>query len=174
MGTTYYRGQQLGRNDLNIFLVNAANTPVNAAEISYALYDFTTGQEVLVGPQERIPANPSVGEYFASIIVPLDANLGDYRIRWKFRELVGAQLQQVVQEFSVMDKVGLSSASASMITGGALNPTIGELNMMASLRILLRDNCVGAEEQIELDVDGEKLVVSFSDLWEAIHGGSAT
>jgi hypothetical protein len=139
VGTTFYRGQQLGRNDLNIFLVNANNTPVNAAEISYALYDFTTGQEVLVGVPQRDPANPSVGEYFASIIVPLDANLGDYRIRWTFRELIGGSIQKVVQEFSVMDKPGLSTVSASMITGGAINATTSELDLMGRLRILLRD-----------------------------------
>jgi len=140
MGTTYYRGQQLGRNDLNIFLVNAANVPVNAAEISYALYDFTTGQEVLLGVPLRTPANPSVGEYFASIIIPLDANMGDYRVRWTFREIVGGQIQQVVQEFSVIDKAGLSSASASMITGSAIGATNIEYDLMARLRILMRDN----------------------------------
>jgi len=140
MGTTFYRGQQLGRNDLNIFLVNAANSPVNAAEISYALYDFTTGSEALVGVPQRTPANPSLGEYFASIIVPLDANLGDYRIRWTFREIVGGQVQQVVQEFSVIDKAGLSTPSASMITGDAANATFIELDLMARLRILMRDN----------------------------------
>jgi len=140
MGTTFYRGQQLGRNDLNIYLVNASNVPVDAAEISFALYDFTTGQEVLVGLPERTPANPSVGEYYASIVVPLDANLGDYRIRWTFRELVGAPVQQVVQEFSVTDKAGLSTASATMITGGAPTATTVELDLMGRLRILLRDN----------------------------------
>lgn len=140
MGVTYYRGQQLGRNDLNIFLVNAANSPINAADISYALYDFTTGAEVLLGLPLRTPANPAVGEYFASIIVPLDANLGDYRVRWTFREIVGGSIQQVVQEFSVIDKAGLSTASASMITGGALSPTNVQLDLMARLRILLRDN----------------------------------
>lgn len=140
MSVTYYRGQQLGRNDLNIFLVNAANTPVNAAEISYALYDFTTGEEVLIGLPQREPANPSVGEYYASIVVPLDANLGDYRIRWTFREIVGGSLQQVVQEFSVIDKAGLSTPSASMITGSALSATAVQLDLMARLRILLRDN----------------------------------
>jgi hypothetical protein len=140
LSVTYYRGQQLGRNDLNIFLVNAANTPVNAAEISYALYDFTTGAEVLIGVPEREPANPSVGEYYASIVVPLDANLGDYRIRWTFREVVGGSIQQVVQEFSVIDKAGLSTPSASMITGSALSASVTELNLMGRLRILLRDS----------------------------------
>ena len=140
MSVTFYRGQQLGRNDLNLFLVNAANTPVNAAEISYALYDFTTGQEVLIGVPNREPANPSVGEYYASIVVPLDANMGDYRIRWTFREIIGGSQNQVVQEFSVIDKAGLSSPSASMITGSALSATVSELDLMGRLRILLRDN----------------------------------
>lgn len=140
MGTTFYRGQQLGRNDLNIFLVNAANTPVNAAEISYALYDFTVGQEVLVGVPMRAPVNPSVGEYYASLVVPLDANLGDYRIRWTFREIIGGSVQQVVQEFTVIDKAGLSTNSASMITGSAIGATTTELDLMGRLRILLRDS----------------------------------
>ena len=88
MSVGFLRGQQLGREDLNLFLTNPSNHPVNAAEISYALYDFTTGLEVLVGPPKRTPTNPSVGEYYASIIIPLDANLGDYRIRWAMRETV--------------------------------------------------------------------------------------
>lgn len=140
MSVTFFRGQQLGRNDLNIFLETTAGRAVNAAEISYALFDFTTGQEVLVGTPQRTAANPSVGEYFASIIVPLDANLGTYRIRWTFRQIVGGTIEQVVQEFAVVDKANLSTASASMITGGALNPSISELDLMARLRILLRDN----------------------------------
>jgi len=138
MSVTFYRGQQLGRKDLNIFLVGGSGTPVNAAEISYALYDFTTGQEVLVGLPQRVPANPSVGEYYASIIIPLDANLGDYRIRWTFREIVGGSIQTVVQEFAVIDKV--AGASAGLITGGVDSASLIELDLMSRLRILLRDN----------------------------------
>lgn len=140
MSSNFFRGQQLGRNDLNIFLVNAVNTPINAAEISFALYDFTTGSEVLIGLPMLDPVNPSVGEYYASLIVPLDANIGDYRIRWTFREIVGGSVQQVVQEFSVLDRSGASSTSASMITGGAIDASASTYGLMNSLRILLRDN----------------------------------
>ena len=76
MAVSFIRGQQLGREDLNIFLTNSSGTPANAAEISYALIDFTTGQEVVIGPPRRTPANPSVGEYYASVLVPLDARVG--------------------------------------------------------------------------------------------------
>jgi hypothetical protein len=162
MSVAFYRGQQLGNNDLHIFLDNSSGHPSNAQEIYYALYDFTTGAEVLLGPPRRAPANPSVGCYYASIVVPLDANIGSYRIRWTFRETVGGPVNQVVQEFEVIDKATLSTGLY----------TDCETDMIRRLRILLRDNCIGEEDTVELDVDGEKMVVSFRDLYETIHGPS--
>lgn len=130
MPVSFYRGQQLGREDLNIFLENSNNTPTNAAEISYALLDFTTGMEVLLGSPVRVPSNPSVGEYYASVVVPLDANLGSYRVRWTFRETVSGPIQQVVQEFDVIDKATLQTMSYTDV----------ESDLIRRLRILLRDN----------------------------------
>ena len=130
MAVSFYRGQQLGSDDLNVFLENSSGHPTNAAEIHYALYDFTTGEEVLLGPPRRDPANPSVGCYYASIIVPLDANIGAYRVRWTFRERIGSAVNQVVQEFDVVDKATLDTALYSCC----------EEDMIRRLRILLRDN----------------------------------
>jgi hypothetical protein len=39
---------------------------------------------------------------------------------------------------------------------------------MDRLRLLLRDQCVGGEEEVELDVDGERMVVRMDDLWEVL------
>lgn len=133
MGVTFDRGQQLGRGDLHIFLTDVNGLPEDAAEIHYALFDFTTGREALLGVPKRKPAHPSRGEYFASLIIPLDANLGNYRIRWTFRELVGGPIQQVLQEFTVIDKTGERHEPEfhfSMI----------ERDLIRRLRILLRDN----------------------------------
>lgn len=130
MSTAFFRGQQLGSDDLNIFLTNSADTPTNAAEISYGLYDFTTGQEVLLGVPRRTPANPAVGHYYASVIIPLDANIGVYRVRWAFRETTGGQVHEVLQEFEVIDK-------ASSVTSVY---TCCEEDSIRRLRILLRDN----------------------------------
>jgi hypothetical protein len=131
MSVTFFRGQQLGRNDLSIFLDGANGSPQNAAEITYALYDFTTGAEVLLGSNLRVPQNPSVGEYFASIVIPLDANLGTYRIRWTLREYLGGPVQQVVQEFAVIDR-----AAPALVT----TFTTVEADLIRRLRILTRDN----------------------------------
>ncbi len=160
MSVAFYKGQQLGTEDLNIYLEDSSGHPTNAAEISYALYDFTTCQEVLLGVPRRAPANPSVGHYYASIIIPLDANIGSYRIRWTFRETVSGPIHEVVQEFEVIDKAtSLTSVYSSC-----------ETDMIRRLRILLRDNCLGEEEAIEVDADGEKMVITIRELYEAIHG----
>ena len=159
MSVAFYRGQQLGCEDLNIYLENASGTPTNAAEIWYSLHDVTTGQEVLLGVPRRSPVNPSVGHYYASVIIPLDANIGNYRVRWFFRETVGGPIHEVVQEFSVIDKATCPTTSY----------TDCETDMIRRLRILLRDNCVGGEVKVELDVDGERICLSLQELWEALH-----
>jgi hypothetical protein len=130
VSVAFYKGQQLGKDDLNVFLENSSGHPSNAAEIYYALYDFTTGQEVLLGVPRRTPANPAVGHYYASVIIPLDANIGSYRVRWTFRETFGGPVHQVVQEFEVIDK-------ATNLTSLY---TCAEEDLMRRLRILLRDN----------------------------------
>ncbi len=128
-GVAYFKGQQLGPSDLDIFLENTAGVPTNAAEIHYALYDVTTGQEVLLGVPKRNPANPELGKYYASLIIPLDANFGLYRIRWTFREVVGGPIHQVVQEFEVVDKlVDITSTYTDC-----------DLETIRRLRIMLRD-----------------------------------
>ncbi len=134
MSTAFYKGQALGKKDLDICLDNAAGHPTNVAEITYALYDVTTGQEAPLGIPRRSPANDSVGHYYASIIIPLDANIGCYRVRWTFRERVGGPVHQVVQEFNVIDK-----ALESGIIGGACF-SASEFDLIRRLRIMLRDN----------------------------------
>ena len=132
MSVAFFRGQQLGKHDLNLFLTSASGTPINAAEISYSIVDFTTGQEVVVGPPQLSPANPSVGEYYVSLVIPLDANLGSYRVRWTFRELVGSDIHQVVQEFEVVDKTTQLECPPPY--------TKIERDLMGRIRMLLRDN----------------------------------
>lgn len=127
------RGQELGRSDgLNIFLKTRSGSMKNAAEIYYNIYDFTTGVEVLLPPTNRAPVNPAVGEYYASFVVPRDANIGRYRIRWFFREKIGSAQVQIVQEFDVVDSL------TQVVTIPGL--TAVEFDLIRALRVLLRDN----------------------------------
>lgn len=130
---TFTRGQELGRSDgLSIFLKTRAGAMKNAAEIYYNIYDFTTNVEVILPPSNRTPSNPAVGEYYAGFIVPRDANIGHYRIRWFFKEKIGSQQVQVVQEFDVVDN------TTQVVTIPGL--TAVEFDLIRAFRIMLRDN----------------------------------
>ena len=164
MSIAFQAGQTIGRGDLDIFLTNVAGNPINAAEITYALYYVDPGPpevEVLIGGTGRIPVNPAVGEYYASLMVPPGASVGAYRIRWTFRELVSSPLQQVVQEFAVVSDTTTVAASTYSVC---------EQEMIDKLRMRLRDHCIGGEETVELDANGEMMIVRMDDLWGAIGG----
>ena len=132
MAVLFKRSQTLGRGDLDIFLTNSSGNVSNASEITYALYFVDPGPpeaDVLIGDPARIPENPSVGEYYASLRIPPTASYGTYRIRWSLKELVNSPVQTVVQEFQIIPN------NASF--GISLNKA--EKEMIDKLRLLLRD-----------------------------------
>lgn len=133
MAVVFHPTQEVGRGDLDIFLTNAQGNPTNAAEITYAIYYVDPGPpeaEVLIGSDARTPVNPAVGEYYAALMIPAAATIGNYRIRWTFREFISSPQQQVVQEFAVV-------ASSQLI----VTPfTDSEREMIDCLRVLIRDN----------------------------------
>ena len=173
MGVTYNQGQTLGRGDLHVLLTNTSGNPMNAATITFAIYwvDSNTDSEVLIGDPARQPVNPIVGEYYAAIMIPPSAAPGAYRIRWTFRERTNYPEQQVVQEFGVVGQ--------SVITGGSygvdgsltapVSPCVADL--INKFRVLTRDNCIAGEELLCVRVSpDETLLVTISDLYDAIHG----
>lgn len=133
MSVVFKRCQELTRSEgLNVFLKKKDGTPKNAAEIFYDIYDFTTGVEILLPPANRLPQNPSVGEYFAAFRIPPDANIGKYRIRWKFREYLSSKQVEILQEFAIVGDL------TQVITVPGVTPI--ELDLIRGLRIMLRDN----------------------------------
>ncbi len=161
MAIAFHPGDTIGRGDLDIFLRNGAGNPANAADIYFALYFVDPGPpetEVLIGSDHRIPVNPQVGEYYAALMVPPSAGAGTYRIKWTFKETTSSPWQQVAQEFAVV--------TASALVAPGYSPS--QQQMMWSLRVLLRDQCIAGEEVVEVDVAGEKMLVSLEDLWGAL------
>ena len=133
MSVVFFPGTEVVRGDLDIFLTDSSANPVNAATITYSLYYVDPGPPeslVLIAPADRVPVNPAVGEYYAALIVPVTAPIGDYRIVWTFRELVNSPETEVVQEFAVV-------VSGTVI---ASPYTTIEQEMIDCLRVMLRDN----------------------------------
>jgi hypothetical protein len=130
--SNFEQGQTLEQGDLDIFLTDSDGNPVNAYEISFAIYfvDPQTGTEVLIGPSSRTPVNPEVGEYYASLRIPSSAEIGCYRIRWLFRETADAEQEGVVQQFGVIGEIETTSSPYSTCVQG----------LIGKLRVMTRDN----------------------------------
>jgi hypothetical protein len=123
-------GQTLGPDDLKIAIRNTSNVLVDPFYIRYSLFDYTTGMEVLIGVPDRVPATSGTGQYYVNATLPLDSNLGDWVVRWNFKESSSAPMVQVAQEFAVVKADVIVS-----FTGSTKQDA-----MLRRLRILLRDN----------------------------------
>jgi hypothetical protein len=158
MSVAFKRSQTLTRGDLDIFLTNASGNVANASSITYAIFFVDNMVDVLIGDPARIPENPAVGEYYASLRIPATASYGTYRIKWTIKELVNSPEQTVIQEFGVV--------SETTIVGNSFSTN--ERIMVDKLRLLLRDQCIGGEEKILLDVNGEKVIITLEELYDLI------
>ena len=161
MSVVFTQGETLGRGDLDIFMSNAQGNPTNVYEITYAIYyvDPNTQQEVLIGSSARTPVNPTVGEYYASLLIPANAAPGDYRIRWLFRETATSAQEGAVQEFGVV-------TPASETTTSEYSDCVTDL--IRKMRFLTRDNCLAGETHITVDADGERIEISLAELHDII------
>ena len=130
MSVAFFTGKTLGSNDLNITIRDTIGTLIDPYSLFYAIYDNTTGVQVLIGSPATTPVHVSTGQYYAQWVVPADANIGDYLIRWNIQETSLSPVVQSVQEFNVV--------ADNVITGFTGNPYTDGL--IHSLRILLRDN----------------------------------
>lgn len=131
MSVAFHKGQVLTSNDLRIIIRDNVGTPIDPYYIRYSLFDYTTGLEVLIGPPDRIPATTGTGQFYSDATIPLDANIGDWLIRWNFRQDVLSPLIEVIQEFSVVGDLVVTS-----ISNGDEHIT----TMIRRVRVLLRDN----------------------------------
>lgn len=123
------RGSTIGPNDLNIIIRDSGGTLIDPYRLEYAIYDFTTGIEVLQGSPVNYPVKISTGHYYAQYVIPGDANIGIWRIRWTIQEISVSPVYQSVEEFNV-------------VGSGIISSFTGDANLDAliySLRIILRD-----------------------------------
>ena len=130
MSVAYKPGQTLSAADLKISISDSGGTLVDPYYIRYSLFDNTTGVEILIGAPDRIPATTGVGSYYVNATIPLDANIGDWLVRWNFRETAVSPMVQVVQEFNIVETQVVTEVTADS----------AEQLMIRRLRIILRDN----------------------------------
>src|SRR6056297_2614049 len=98
MSVAFQPGQSLNSNDLSINIRDNSGNLTDPYYIRFSIFDKTTGMEVLIGAPDRVPSTTGTGQYYANITIPLDSNIGDWIIRWNFRESVGDPLIEAVQQ----------------------------------------------------------------------------
>jgi hypothetical protein len=129
MSVAFFKGQSLTSADLKIVIRNSSGVPVDPYYIRYSLFDYTTGIDVLIGVPNRIPATTGTGQYYVDAQIPLDANIGDWIVRWNFNETPTSPLVEVAQEFNVVSQdINVTVAQST-----------NQETLLRRLRIILRD-----------------------------------
>jgi hypothetical protein len=130
MAVAFRRGATTGPSDLSITIRNPSGDLIDPYRLEYAVYDVTTGVEVLIGSPVNIPIRISLGQYYAQVVIAADGNIGNWLLRWTIQEAAADPVYQSVQDFNVVGD--------SMLVSFSGNPNINRL--VYSLRVLLRDN----------------------------------
>lgn len=167
MAVAFMRGSTTGPDDLTITVRDSSNVLIDPYILEYAVFDYTTGVEVLIGSPVNTPLQISTGLYYADVVIAGDANIGLWRIRWTIQETAVSAVYQSVQEFQV-------------VGSGVITSITGDANFDAlvhSLRIILRDNnpdrnySVDGKEEIKIKVSNEEFILSLEEFYEIIEDG---
>lgn len=130
MSVAFKKGQHLTDQDLMIAVRDSSGVLFDPSVISYSLFDYTSGVEALIGLPNRQPASTATGLFYVQGTIPLDANIGEWVVRWNMRQYADSPITQVAQRFQVVgDQVVVEVASSST-----------EKVLIGRLRTLLRDN----------------------------------
>lgn len=130
MAVAFRRGATTGASDLTIMARNVQGNLIDPYRLEYAVYDVTTGLEVLMGSPVNIPIRMSIGQYYAQVVIAADSNIGNWLVRWTIQEAPADPVYQSVEQFNVVGD--------SMLVSFSGNPQVDRL--VYSLRVLLRDN----------------------------------
>lgn len=167
MAVAFKRGSTTGPADLQISVRDTVGTLIDPYRLEYAVYDVTTGIEVLMGSPVNIPVRVSVGQYYAQVVIPADGNIGDWLLRWTIQESSTDPVYQSVQPFNVVGDSAIVSFT-------------GDVNidkLLYSLRTLLRDNnpdknySVSGDEKIVVRAGKKEYILSLEELQEIIENG---
>jgi len=101
MAVVFEPGQQLTKNDLNIFIKDSNNQMFDPEEIYYALEDLE-GNLLFAATPVMPPEKASIGWFWANLIIPLELKVGTYVVKWYVKDLPDSQLQLIEQKFGIV------------------------------------------------------------------------
>jgi len=120
MATTLIREQTLTKDDLNIYILKDG-VLTSPYSITYTIYRLSStcsekvfdNEEPLVETIDSIPIPFGIGKYFAPWEMSTDLGIGNYRIKWNFREAPDKGIKQEAEEFTIVSRSCLSTDASS-------------------------------------------------------------
>jgi hypothetical protein len=98
--------QLIQHGDLSLFLSNGDLGGIGALRVTYSFIQVRPdGSRKRVGPQDRIPVQGKVGEYWATGLAGESGQPGNWVIEWKYQVSSGDPIYVVEQGFKVFDAV---------------------------------------------------------------------
>ena len=135
MSVAFERGYETGPNDLSIEVYDTGVPPslVDPFSIQYSIYDKTSGIAILWGVDRNTPVQISTGRYYVAMTNPVDANIGDWEVKWYVKDTAVSAERTVSQPFNVVNP--------GVVTYGFLaNLSPENQERVRRLRVMLRDN----------------------------------
>jgi hypothetical protein len=136
MSVTLVKGQELTKNDLNIFITDDNNVPYNPFSIVWTIYRQKQmfgwngwASNIIIDPQDpswineyaivetinSVPIVFGIGNFFAPWVMPKDIEVGTYRIKWDMRKYEDSPPFQEVEEFDIMAPSWLSADARGLL-----------------------------------------------------------
>ena len=158
------RGTVLTKEHLNIYFYVGGNL-MDPFNVTYTIYDSTTGTDQIIGLPDRTPIKFAIGSYYAPWEVPDDEPTGAHKIVWKYKETATSDIILEHEEFEVLAECAV------------IRPKYPDfiLWLIRQLRIKLRDvnqdrdYSIAGEELINLDIDGEETTLSIEELYKIVY-----
>jgi len=99
------RGDTTSKDNLNVFVYDRNGNLKDPYSITFDLYDSTSGTDVLIGGNNRIPIKFAVGSYFAPWVIPDTENIGMHKIVWNVKEIPTSISLANKEEFEIVSKL---------------------------------------------------------------------
>jgi len=116
MSVVFSPGQQLTKNDLNIFVKDNSNQMFDPHYISFNIEDPNNNPVLTL--IYTIPQRESTGWYWANIMLPTEMTIGTYTIHWYVQDYASSTLQEINQRFGIIQQP--ASISFTPVIGGVL------------------------------------------------------
>lgn len=98
-------GHVFQRGDLPLFVTDLNYNPLSPYSVRYTIVTHMKGSQgvIRVGPEDRVPVQVGVGEYYATGVAGQCGQPGDWCVKWHIQEFFEGPIMEATYCFKVFD-----------------------------------------------------------------------